>query len=323
MATLGGAIGWGEQVVQAAGRFLRLCPDARVFPLGWRMAGGRVADWTGKVPHRAVQSWAGEACRDLSFWSAAVWDSATGYGVVSDGFLVVDVDGRLPAALQRALVDAPRTWVARTPRGGGWRYVYRLPDGWAASRRAGDASCKVLLVADDGSDAGDVRVGEGFYFAGPGSAWWDPDDKDVRRVYAWPREWSGLEGALRSGVFEFAPAPAALLDLFPPVGVLGRAGENEAGGGRSTGAGGGFRERWPLPVPRGRHDAYLAALVASLRRRGFPRRRAYEAWLGAVAEHLDDVDRSRPFGELDFARHWRGAAKYGGAGRRSGRSAVS
>ena len=84
-----GLTGGGQSARAEAGRFLRLCPDARVFPLGWR-----VEDKSGKAPHRAVRSWPGEASRSVGDWPGEVWESATGYGVVlPDAYLVVDVDG--------------------------------------------------------------------------------------------------------------------------------------------------------------------------------------------------------------------------------------
>ena len=227
--------------------------------------------------------------------------------VLRDDYLVVDVDGpNFPRRLQAVLVDADRTLCAPTPRAGGWRYVFRVPEGWAD--RLGRGSRKKLITGDDGEPAGDVRVGAGFYFVGCGSGWWSIEDVNDFRRYAWPREWEGVADADAPGVFEFAEAPAALLRLIPAAGYSGI--DRPAGGARAAGGsgGGGFRERWPIPVRRGMHDDYLAAWAAHLRRRGFSEERAFIEWEQAVAEHLEGEDPAWPFGVDDFRRHWSGAA---------------
>ena len=200
-----------------------------------------------------------------------------------------------PRRLQAVLVGADRTLTAPTPREGGWRYVYRVPGGWA--ERLGVGSRKGRITGDDGEPAGDVRVGAGFYFAGFGSLWWNEDDIEDRRRYAWPVEFEGVADADAPGVFEFSEAPAELLRLIPAAGYSA---PRSAGGAPPAGGSGRFRERWPLPVRKGEHDNYLSAYAAHLRSRGYPEDRAYRAWLAAAAEHLAGVDPSRPFGPEDF-----------------------
>ena len=149
-------LGFGKLVRRAAARFLRLCPDARVFPLGWR---AEVADGkTGKRPHPVIKKGEGEggwwdkSPRDLGTWPAEVWESATGYGVVLRAdYLVVDIDGpNFPGGCRRcwslmlAVLCAPR------PLGmaAGGKYLSRVeslklvplvvassnfPAGWAGS----------------------------------------------------------------------------------------------------------------------------------------------------------------------------------------------